>query len=174
MPSARPKKGQPGIKPGVDEVAATRARDLKILELALAGKNGVQIAAELDIDKSTVSRALERIWARTEQPKADAVRAKLDMRIEAALAAIWDKVLVGEVSAVHAFCRLEERAAKLHGIDQQGTRDMGALAEALLADPVARREHAQQLRDELTEARARHAAETAPPKKRASRARASS
>jgi hypothetical protein len=172
MASARPKKGQAGIKPSIDELAATRARDLQILDLALAGNNGVQIAAELSIDKSTVSRALERIWARTEQPKADAARAKWDMRIEAALAAIWDKVLAGDVAAVHAFCRLEERAAKLHGFDQQGTRDMGALAEALLADPVARREHAQQLRDELAEARARHAQENRRPAKRAAKPRA--
>lgn len=161
MPSPRPRPGQPGIKPTLDEVAVQREQDRKILDLALSGRNGVQIAADLFIDKSTVTRTLQRVFARTEQPRADELRALWDMRIEAALGAIWDQVLAGELAAVTAFCRLEERAAKLHGLDQQTVKDAGALAEALLGDPDARRERVLQLRDELAEARARREAEAA-------------
>lgn len=155
MTKPKAKPGKPGFAPSVDELAQTREQDRKVLELALSGLNGVQIAAEVGIDKSTVTRALQRVWARTETPKAQELRQLWDARIEAALNGIWDKVLDGDVSAVHAFCRLEERAAKLHGLDQQTVKDAGALAEALLGDPAARRARASQLRDDLAEARAR-------------------
>jgi alpha-D-ribose 1-methylphosphonate 5-triphosphate synthase subunit PhnG len=171
MPSPRPRKGQPGIKATIDELAVQREQDRLVLEMALSGKNGVEIAAELDIEKSTVTRTLQRVWARTEQPLAHELRAKWDMRIEAALAAIWDKLLAGDVAAVHAFCRLQEQAAKLHGLNQQFANDAGALADALLRDPEALRQRAIELRDELAEARAKRAAEkpAAKPRRRVKR-----
>lgn len=161
MPTPRIKKGQPPGNVGVDELAIQREQDRRVLDLALAGKNGVQIAAEIGIDKSTVTRTLQRVWARTEQPLAHELRAKWDLRIEAALGAIWDNVINGDAKAVHAFCRLQEQAAKLHGLNQQGVVDAGALADALLADPDARRTRAQELRDDLAAARALREAEPA-------------
>lgn len=171
MPTVKPKKGQPGIKPSVDEMAIQREQDRRVLELALSGKNGVQIAAELHVDKSAVTKTLQRIWARTEQPLAMELRTLWSLRIEAALAAIWDKLLDGDVAAVHAFCRLQEQAAKLHGLNQQFANDAGALADALLRDPDALRQTAVELRDELAEARARREAEAKPPPARRRRPR---
>lgn len=162
MANPRPERtGKNAAHPTVDQVAQQRAREAKVLDLALAGKNGVQIAAALDIDKSTVSRILERIWSRSEQPKVEQLRGKWDMRIEAGVAAIWEKYLDGDIAAVNAFVRLAERAAKMHGLDQQAVKDAGALADALLGDPDARRERLAALRDELAEARARREAEAA-------------
>lgn len=161
MPKPTPKPGVQGIQPGLDEMAIQREQDRRMLELALSGLNGVQIAAEVGVDKSTVSRTLNRIWDRAEAPKAQQLRQVWDARIEAALNGIWEKVLDGDVAAVHAFCRLEERAAKLHGLDQQAVKDAGALADALLGDPDARRVRATQLRDELAEVRERREAEAA-------------
>jgi hypothetical protein len=163
--------GKSNIAPTVTDLAKQREQDAKVLDLALKGKNGVQIAAELHIDKSTVTRTLQRVWARTEQPMAHELRAKWDMRIEAALAAIWDKLLTGDVAAVHAFCRLVERATSLHGLNQQFANDAGALAEALLRDPDTLRSTALELRDELAQARARREAEEATTKPRARRPR---
>jgi alpha-D-ribose 1-methylphosphonate 5-triphosphate synthase subunit PhnG len=152
MPS---RTGPDVAAPQIDDLAIQREQDRRILELALAGNNGVTIAAQVGVDRSTVTRTLQRIWARTEQPKAEELRGKWDMRIEAGIAAIWDKFLDGDIAAVNAFVRLAERAAKMHGLDQQATKDAGALADALLGDPEARRERAQQLRDDVAEARAR-------------------
>lgn len=165
-PKRKPRKGAPGIQPTIDEVAEQREFDRTVLELALAGKNGVQIAAELDVNKSTVTRTLQRVFARTEQPVAHELRVKWDLRIEAALTAIWPKLLDGDVAAVHAFCRLQERAAKLHGLDQQFANDAGALADALLRDPDALRQAAVELRDELATARAKRDISAKPARRR--------
>lgn len=140
MPTSRPRKGSPRIKPTTDEIAKTRARETRVVELALAGHNGLQIAQIEKIDKGTVSRIIDRVFAREQAPKVAELRTLWNLRIERALSAIWVKLLDGDVAAVHAFCRLEERAARLWGLDQQTARDADALAEALLADPVARRE----------------------------------
>lgn len=142
-------------QPTLDQVAQQRDREVKVLDLALSGKNGVQIAALLDIDKSTVTRILDRVWTRNEQPRVEQLRNKWDMRIEAALTGLWDRVLDGDVAATNAFVRLADRAAKMHGLDQQVAKDAGALAEALLADPAARVERMVAIRDELAELRAK-------------------
>lgn len=146
--------GTAAAKPDADDLAVQRAQDQQILELALSGRNGPQIAAEVGVARSTVHKTLHRIWDRTEQPKATALRTKWDLRIEAAIGGLWPKVLDGDVTAVNAFVRLAERAAKMHGLDQQVSRDAGALAEALLSDPDARTQRAQQLRDDLAARRA--------------------
>jgi alpha-D-ribose 1-methylphosphonate 5-triphosphate synthase subunit PhnG len=160
MANAAPKRtGKRARQPSIADLAEQREFDRKVLAMALAGHNGVEIAAELKVERSTVTRTLQRVWARTEQPLAHELRAKWDMRIEAALAAIWDKLIAGDVAAVHAFCRLQERAAKLHGLDQQFANDAGALADALLRDPDALKAQAVELRDELAAARKRRAAE---------------
>lgn len=162
MSNPRPvRTGKSVRQPTLDQVAQQRAREQQILDLALSGRNGIAIAAALGIDKGTVTKALQRVWARTEQPKADELRGKWDMRIEVGVAALWDKYVAGDIAAVNAFIRLAERAAKLHGLDQQATKDAGALADALLGDPDARRERAQQIRDELADVRARREAEAA-------------
>lgn len=155
MPTTRPRKGQPGIKPTIDEIAQTRARENRVVELALAGKNGIQIAAIEGIDKGTVTRILDRVFAREAAPKVAELRNLWNLRIERALTAIWPALLEGDVAAVNTFCRLEERAARLWGLDQQTARDADALAEALLADPVARRERGLALVANLEAARAR-------------------
>lgn len=155
MVESRPRKGLRGIQPTTDEIAATRARETRVIELALAGKNGVQIAEIEGIDKSTVSRIIDRVFARDQAPKIIELRNLWNLRIERALSAIWAKLLDGDVGAVHAFCRLEERAARLWGLDQQTARDADALAEALLADPAARRERGLALVANLEAARAR-------------------
>lgn len=140
MPSPRARKHQPGFRPSVDEVAATRARETRVIDFALAGKNGVQIAEIEGIDRSQVTRILDRVFAREQAPKVAELRILWNLRIERALSAIWANLLDGDIAAVNVFCRLEERAARLWGLDQQTARDADALAEALLADPVARRE----------------------------------
>lgn len=147
--------GKSNVRPTVADLAKQREQDAKILAAALSGKSGVAIAAEMKLDRSTITRTLQRIWARTEQPMATELRAKWDMRIEAGIAAIWEKYLAGDIAAVHAFCRLAEQATKLHGLNQQFANDAGALADALLSDPEQRLARAIELRDELAEARAR-------------------
>jgi DNA-binding CsgD family transcriptional regulator len=155
MPSSRPRKNQPGIRPTVDEVAATRARETRVVELAIAGHNGVQIAELEGIDKATVGKILNRVFHREQAPKVAELRALWNLRIERALTAIWADLLGGDVAAVNAFCRLEERAARLWGLDQQTARDADALTEALLADPATRRERGLALVASLQAARAR-------------------
>jgi len=158
VPSSRPRKGSPGIKPSIDEIAATRLRDLEILRLATNERlNGIQIADRLGIDKSAVSRALQRIWARNESPLVEQQRAIQNANIAAMVAAYLPKALDGDTKAAIVVLRYLEREARLNGLDQQAASDAAGFA-ALLADPEATKARIMQMRDEIAEARARREA----------------
>jgi hypothetical protein len=75
------------------------------------------------------------------------------MRIEAALAAIWDKLLAGDVAAVHAFCRLEEQARSCTASTSSSPTTPARSPTRCSRDPDALKQRAFELRDELAEAR---------------------
>lgn len=162
MVTSRPKKGRVGIQQTVDELAATREKERQAVELALAGANLEQIAQAVGYaDKSGASRAIHRSLDRHEAPAVQEMRALENARLDRLQTVLWPTAMAGDLKAIDRLLRLFERRARMNGLDQQSARDAGALADALLGDPDARRERLTALRDELAEARARREAETA-------------
>lgn len=131
------RKGAHIKNPTVGDIAQQRDFDARVLELAVAGGSSTQIAAELNVDRSTISRTLQRCYERRESPLVDTYRGIWTDRIEAAVAGIWQRVQDGDEKAVHALVRLAERAAKLHGLDRP-SMIVGALTDRLPADPEER------------------------------------
>lgn len=92
----------------------------KVWELRLAGRNGTQIAQHLGISPSVVSRMLAR--AREEASVAIAKNAQEERvesvsRLDRMLTAVWDKVRQGNERSIDTALRIEERRAKLQGLD---------------------------------------------------------
>lgn len=92
----------------------------KVWELKVAGRNGVQIAAQLQISRAVVSRMLSR--AREEARASTAATAAEDTieqvaRLDRMLTSLWDKVRQGNERAIDTALRVEERRAKLLGLD---------------------------------------------------------
>jgi predicted transcriptional regulator len=89
-------------------------------ELRVAGMTQMQIGTRLNISQSVVSRLLAKA-------REDAVTATKDIageatteqiaRLDRMLLALWDKVRNGNERAVEAALRVEERRAKLLGLD---------------------------------------------------------
>jgi hypothetical protein len=62
--------------------------------------------------------AYQRASVRIVQDDIEAIRKIETERLDMAQSAIWNKVLQGEISAVQALIRIQERRAKLLGLDQ--------------------------------------------------------
>ena len=108
----------------------------KAWELRLAGRNGYQIAQHLGISQSEVSRMLIR--AREEANLASAKNALEERkecigRLDRMLTAVWDKVRQGNERAIDTALRIEERRAKLNGLDavQKSALDLTSGGEPL-------------------------------------------
>jgi hypothetical protein len=141
-------------QPPHDDLAATREKERRAVELAIAGMNLDQIAHEVGYaDKSGAWRAIRRTLDRQEAAAVTELRALENARLDRLQTVLWPPAMRGDLKAIDRLLRLFERRAKLNGLDQQGARDAGALAEALLSDPDARRERLTLLRDQLAEAR---------------------
>ena len=98
--------------------AAERAR--KALEMRIAGQSMRTIAAELDVAPQTVYKYLDRALEEINEDRRDKALRILrieDFRLDAALRAVWPKVLDGSARHVEVFIKLSERRCKLHGID---------------------------------------------------------
>lgn len=159
-----PRKGTARIPPPTaQELAEQRQRETQAIEMALAGVSYELIAQQLGFsDRSGAWRAVRRGLERQEAPKVAELREMENARLDRLQAAWWTKAITDkDPHAATVVLRIFERRAKLNGLDQQAARDAGALAEALLGDPEARRRRLTEMRDELAELRARKDAEAA-------------
>ena len=89
-------------------------------ELRIAGLTQQQIAARLQISQSLVSRMLARARAdATEATHTVAATATTEQvaRLDRMLTALWEKVRNGNERACETVLRIEERRAKLLGLD---------------------------------------------------------
>lgn len=150
-----PRKGTVGIPPpSADELAAQRLRDTQAVELAIAGLSYDRIADEVGYaDRSGAYRAVRRALDRVEVPKVTELREMENARLDRLQAAWWTKAITDkDPHAASVVLRIFDRRAKLNGLDQQVARDIGALGDALLGDPDARRSRLIALRGQLDEA----------------------
>lgn len=118
---------------------------LKCLELRLSGKSYQQIARATGWTPTRVHRqitlALDRAAALT-QDAASHLRTLAIERLDVMLQGIWPRVIMGDDQAIQAALKIEERRAKLAGLDAPNRQelsgpggiplqlDMGLLAQA--------------------------------------------
>lgn len=110
---------QPGntalLKHGARE--AQRARRLEALSLRLAGLSWEQIGDRLDIDPDSARHLVNRSLERAENRAANEMRDIENARLDRAQAAIWSKVLEGDLGAINTFVRISQRRATMNGFD---------------------------------------------------------
>lgn len=109
-----------GRRPTSPNGVFSKEREREALELRKAGASYDQIAQRLDVSRDTaraiVMRALENLNTACEE-SADEIRRLEVERIDTLLLGLWDKARKGDVAAVDRVLRLQDRRAKLLGLD---------------------------------------------------------
>lgn len=101
-----------------------RRRILKAVELAAEGVDFQQIAIQLgysskDMAQQAVRRAIQAVPA----PDAATYRTLQGMRLDRAIEALMPQVADGDLKAIDVMVKVEERRAKLYGLDGGGAND---------------------------------------------------
>jgi hypothetical protein len=92
-------------------------KQLKALQLRLAGRNYDEIAAALQYaNRSVAWKAVKNAMTKTLREPADQIRDMETDRLDKALAGIWTRVIKGDDRAIQTFIRLSEQRAKLLGL----------------------------------------------------------
>ena len=95
----------------------TYQKQLKALQLRLAGRNYDEIAAALQYaNRSVAWKAVKNAMTKTLREPADQIRDMETDRLDKALAGIWTRVIKGDDRAIQTFIRLSEQRAKLLGL----------------------------------------------------------
>ena len=102
----------------LDRRLAAQERQLKALELRLAGVTYQQIADELGYaGRQGAFKAVEAALRLTLREPADSLRRISAERLDRATLAIWRAVSAGDLQAIDRLLRIEARRAKLLGLD---------------------------------------------------------
>lgn len=97
----------------------TRDRAIKAMELRIAGLQYAEIAKTLKYNSEQAAwKAVHDLLRRTEQDTAATFRYMQITRLDTALSSIWGKVLEGNEKAIGAFLKIEDRRARLLGLDR--------------------------------------------------------
>lgn len=104
-----------------------KVNEERILELRIRGLSHTKIAAKLDLDQSTVTRALQRAMTRmieSTREKAEQVRDLEATRLDQMLDGVWEGATHGDVQAIDAVVKLMNRRAKLYGLDAPARQEV--------------------------------------------------
>ena len=85
--------------------------------MKLAGFSYEQISDRLEITENSVKDMISRTLSRAESQGATGLREIENARLDRAQAAVWTKVLEGDLHAVDVFLRISARRAKMNGFD---------------------------------------------------------
>lgn len=99
-----------------EEVAA---KELDVVRLVREGKSfrEVEAAVGYTVGSGAAHKAYMRAIARAYTPPVAELRAAQDARIQEALMMVFPKVLGGDLAAMREWLKLEERLARLWGLD---------------------------------------------------------
>jgi DNA-binding CsgD family transcriptional regulator len=117
MSAERRKKRSP--KACAKELQIEQRRE-KAAELRLAGHSIREIARALDVGIATIHSDIEAVLERTRDASGDAIEKdrRLSLaRIDVAIKGLWESVKTGNHDSVRELVRLEQRRAKLLGLD---------------------------------------------------------
>lgn len=95
-----------------------RERQAKALELRKKGRSYREIAAECGYsDQSAASKAVKAAMDRITVEDAVDLRKITDERLNSMMVALWTKVEEGDVKAIEAAVKVQDRLMRLHGLD---------------------------------------------------------
>lgn len=94
-----------------------QSRRTEAVSLRLAGLTWEQIGERLDINASGARDLVNRTLTAAENLAVEQMRDVEGARLDRAQAAIWTKVLEGDLKAVDTFLRISQRRSKLFGMD---------------------------------------------------------
>lgn len=121
------------------DAAERELRRRQVAANLLAGLNYREMADALGVSLGTVKNDVEAIIKRWQSEQVEATGDYLNLverRLDRALNAIWDGVLSGDPKAIMAMLRIEERRAKLLGLDQPERIEHSGSVEQRRADPL--------------------------------------
>jgi transposase len=107
---------RPGPKTPVS-ADSDRLRGVKAMQLRTAGLTYQQIADRLGCGAAAARDMVKRALARAERLEVKDLRELENTRLDQAQAAIWARVLRGDLAAMDRFLRISERRARLNGLD---------------------------------------------------------
>ncbi len=125
---------------------ANLERRAQVLQLRRQGKTYTQIAQQLGISRT---RAHQLVWKEmrrlSEQKDHDvqAMREEAEARLRRLMEAAWEKALGGDLPAIEAVARLQDRLNKLHGLEAPAKQEVTSKIEKL--SPEELRAEARQL-----------------------------
>lgn len=106
-------RGAPG-----HDLAQAAARRTRAVTMRLAGMTYEQVAAECGYStKDAARQAVLRALSRIETERVEQYRTLENARLDRAQAAIWPKVIEGNLHAVEVFLRLSARRARMNNLD---------------------------------------------------------
>jgi hypothetical protein len=117
----------------LDRRLAARERQLRALELRLAGVTYQQIADELGYaGRQGAFKAVEAALKLTLREPADNLRRISAERLDRATLAIWRAVNAGDLQAIDRLLRIEARRAKLLGLDAPQRQEVAGVDDGPL------------------------------------------
>ena len=117
MPVSSPQPGTPLLAINEQARVRARARRVEALSLRLAGLSYETIGDRLGISEEGARDLVNRTLERAESKVVDQERALENARLDRAQAAIWTKVIEGDLKAVDTYLRISQRRAKMNGLD---------------------------------------------------------
>lgn len=94
-----------------------RSRRVQALSLRLAGFTIDQIAERLSITSQGASDLVKRTLEQAESRSVEQMRAEENARLDRAQAAIWNKVLEGDLKSVDTFLRISKQRSTINGMN---------------------------------------------------------
>lgn len=122
-----------------NQQAEREYRRKQIAANLLAGLNYREMAEALDVSLGTIKNDVDMVLSRWQREQVEAVDAHITLaerRLDRALNAIWDQVLAGDTKAIMAMLKLEERRAKLRGLDEPDKVEHSGSVAQRPADPL--------------------------------------
>lgn len=93
-------------------------REARALQLRIAGASFEKIAQVLGMSNRSVAfKAYERALSRVHAENANQMREIGSARLDTLLTAVWGKAVKGDLAAVDRVLKIEERRARLFGLD---------------------------------------------------------
>jgi hypothetical protein len=122
--------------------AAAATRELRRRQVAvnlLAGLNYREMAEALGVSLGTIKNDVDVVmghWQQEQVAVATDYVTLQERRLDRALNAIWAQVLNGDDKAITAMLKIEERRAKLRGLDQPDKLEHSGGVEQRRPDPL--------------------------------------
>ncbi len=129
MATARKQKAAAKSRSGSARASAKVIRQRKAIELKVQGLSIREIAVKLGVTKSQAHRDVEAVLAYTKEESAtiaELARKVALEQIDRAIVSLAKRIKKGDVGAVMAFCRLDERRAKLLHLEKTKVEHTGA------------------------------------------------